>query len=214
MIQAPHKSTYVDRLRPVSHLLVQALQKAIPAATAFFSEKGRDINPTLFTVLVRYEVSLLLEAQRYVVVDDEALSLECQRLANIGLQIVHDHIIIKILKGSNGKAPVPATRTRVEFYSQQLAFIFVNDAADEANLTQEPNFLYTWEVDAAYKLKAVYLMCPREGGYKPEEVKTYWIENIPLDELKLAKKLHERPIQREDLPFAEPDRDVQESPSQ
>lgn len=208
MIQPPDKGQVASRLQPLTDLLAVALPKAAAEASTYFTEKAKPYNASAFNPLVRYELLILLQAQKYIVIEDCVYPVELNRVPNIGLQLLHDGIAVKILKSPrNGKLPVPQTGARVEYYNQQKTFEVDGMTGDL--IATEYNVVYLWESNSEYKVVDFRLVCPKSGGYTRDLVDVYFNIPIPLIEAGPKNVTPKEESPRSDLDIRRPEDDME-----
>ncbi len=206
-------------------MLTDALVKAINQANAFFLNADLPFDGFLFAGLVRYHLRLILSAQKYVVVDEAEVSVESERVLNIGIQLTHNGVRIKVRKGKRGEVPVADTNAQVAWYCQQLPL----NLDGPCEVATDPNVIFVWEsrsddeirkmqsIDDALngratvmlpqELRSLEMFCTHSAmrGRKLSDSDIYWSKDIEIHKKVPAISAHPAASSaRQELPFGLP----------
>jgi hypothetical protein len=199
MANEPDQAETLERAAQVSKVVASTLAKAIKVADDFF-KAGRPFDANFFADWVRYEARELFRVEQLETTDADDSAIETQTVANMGLQLYQNGLLFKVLKATNGMAPVPATEARINFFNQQLSVI--KDPRTKSLLPVDLNLIYLWECDDLRAFSGLTLLCPKSGGRSRESVTWHWI--APISITGVAAPISPKPIS--------PERDLQITP--
>jgi len=136
-----------------------AFETACHEVRDWFDVRGEDVNSALAHNIVRYVVIQHLEKHGF---DAVAIDIEREPLANNGISLLIGRYHLRFRKLGAAGVPLPRqSGVLQDFYEQQLAFAFAEDAA--APPQDLANILVLWEVTAGYKFIGLHLACPASG---------------------------------------------------
>lgn len=152
-----------DRLGQVLPTVSHVIDESIILARKFFEDKETRIDNYLFPSLVRYEAKQLLEMQEY-----RSIGYEFVSLSNNGLFIIYKsegcYYKIRIRKADeDGDLPVQnLSKTLKKFYQNTNPFLpSIEGHLDDFISPDRLNLIVVWEVDRAFTLQCVNLVCPK-----------------------------------------------------
>lgn len=192
---------FMARLEPISALLGGGLPKAIAEAKDYFGNT-KEYEPVTFSVIVRNETRMMLKAQKFVEIRDCIIPLaEPDYVPNVGLQLLHAEIEVKILKTVDGRLPSAKTDSRASFYTQELPLgTYTKPVGGRV--------VYLWQVDdVRHELEGLWLVCPRFAARGKRMVAEYW--RVPIAFAAPYVKPRKLEVSRDDLAIGIPIGEVQ-----
>lgn len=155
----------LTRLVPVTY---GALEVGVAKAHSYFETEGAEIEPFLFSQIVRWSARRHLTTKGRLTVE-----FEFDELANNGLSISFEGYDIRLRKAFRGGVPTPGSFAMETFHSQ--TFGFFGDAS-------RPNLFILWDVSRpSYDLAPdLYVACPKESTLKfPNVAECHWLVKLP-----------------------------------
>lgn len=150
----------------------------------YFDGLNHPINAPLAANIARYHAKNFIAKGRNILTP-----YILQEVPNNGIAIKQDLFDIKVLKGRDGNPPCTTkTKKSEQFYSQakQMELIkgFQRPWASHEWLefvasTDKLSLIFCWEVDEAYNVIRLQLMCPRGTWKYMEGVKLFWRTDMP-----------------------------------
>jgi len=152
------------RLRNVSPIIYRSLEAGTEKARDFFESRELQVEPFLFSTMVRYFAWLMLTSEKY-----QDVGLKVEKLTNVGIQLKCEGFLIRIWKtGEEGELPPPGeSMARQAFYNQQQPFLPF-DYSDIEEFAPV-KLAFVWNAGSDHTLSEVYLVCPSadEGPWRP-----------------------------------------------
>ena len=160
----------LEAIGPLIPLLFEAFEAATERACQFF-EPNSPVDSCLFPELVRYFMKGTL-ADKVEVVQD----FEREAVGHNGLSVIFRGRRIRMWKAHDDELP-PAGSSRAKrgFLNQQLA-LFLSETGDSQLV--HLNLVILWNVSSSYRLRRLYLACPKSanGTWVPAE--SWWTREI------------------------------------
>jgi hypothetical protein len=156
----------LEKLGNVAPIVRTVLDNATTAARGFFEDRESQVNSYLFPCLVRYEAKCLFEQGRY-----RDIGYRFVNLSQNGLLLIYEHdrcfYQIRVRKADeDGEIPTRnLSDTLRDFYNQPqpyLPSLSPDELRDTDSGTANLRLVVVWDVDDAYRLTDVSLVCPRD----------------------------------------------------
>jgi len=155
----------LNKLQQLPPAIYDVLDKATVEAREFFETKNQKIHSALFPSLVRYSALRLLEDEKY-----KQIGFRLVELSNVGLFIVYQRngctYGLRMRKADeDGDLPIDnLSETLKQFYTQADPFPRLPGMSlEEMDQFLTPNqmkLVILWDVDSAFVLNSVQLVCP------------------------------------------------------
>lgn len=158
----------LEKLRSLHPLVYQAIEQAVEEAREFFSREKTPYEPYLFANLVRYKTRRLLAE-----LADGPIMFGLSNLANNGIEIEYDGIVIRVWKADEGQLPAPGvSRAKQEFYYQPYL--------PDLDISPEPvRLAVIWDTDSDHGLRELLLVCPKGANEPWMPGESHWLIPIP-----------------------------------
>jgi hypothetical protein len=189
----------LKKLKQLPPALYDVLDKATTQAREFFDSKDQKIHSALFPSLVRYFALRLLQSDKY-----KKIGFRLVELSNVGLFIVYQRdgctYGLRMRKADeDGDLPIDnLSETLKQYYTQADPFPRLPgmslEEMDQFLTPDQMKLVILWDVDGAFVLNSVQLVCP--NGI-PGDV--YFVGDIPPAVTTIAAKPTVDEVTEDDL---------------
>ena len=169
-------SEALAELAPLIPVIYQALEIGAQKACEYFEQEEKDLDTSLAPSIVRFQAKHYLDEHGHEAIQEEDYDREGVR--NNGLAVFYRGIHLRIWKASHDKLPAGLSKSRQEFFAQQLT-LFPSENASVLQPTKL-NLIILWNTTSAYTLTELRLICPKKSGKTLDSIETHWDELIPL----------------------------------
>ena len=188
----PRKQAYSELL-PLTTVLYEVFPEVASGfVIPYFTNRGRSIDQSLVTDMLRYEVKCRLKEQGIdVYQDDEDSSdrvlpeVDLNWLPNNGIEGMFQGWCFKLLRSRNDEVPSPCGSDRRKlFYAQQLP---LGGRGSQNALQNRPNLVILWNFDASYRQVHIRIAVPKEAAGDFGAVKCYYNFSVPDPVLEVSQ---------------------------
>ena len=178
------KQKVLEELSPLTcalyHLLPEyATKKVIP----FFGNEGREIDESLATHILRYEVRRALKQNGIDIYGDDGENtppVDLKKLHLSGIEGVFLGWRFKVLRSRDDEVPPPGrSETRMRYYSQAEQLPLPGFEYNPPRPDQQINVVILWDCDSAYRDFQLRVALPKEPSSAYGQVDCYFNVEAP-----------------------------------